>query len=137
MSNERCNEARLVLIAFMNEMNAWEIKYNPLFSKDGYGPHEANATEELTNIFERWCHPKSGSRDRLAALNCSDPPAYEPEGRAIIGCEEVGTAVVCDVNQTAGLKSRFKFTLKKTREGWKVAKKECGTYDGKWKTGGF
>jgi NTF2 fold immunity protein len=137
MSEDKCNEARLVLSEFMNAMNAWELKYYPLFRYDSREKHEAEAREELTAIFEHCCHPRSGSRNRLASIDCSDPPDYAAEGREIVGCAENGPAVVCDVTQTAGLKSNFRFTLKKTKDGWKVAKKEVLRYSGKWEAVGF
>lgn len=137
MNDDNCNEAKVVLIEFMNAMNAWELKFYPLFRNEGRANHEDKAKEELTEIFERWCHPTSGSRDRLVAINCSEPPEYEIDGRTITACSEIGSVVVCDITQTTGLKSKFKFSLKKTKTGWKVAKKERGRYDGKWQTGGF
>lgn len=137
MTEDNWNEPRLVLTEFMNEMNAWETKYYHLFKNEARAKHEANASIELSGIFERWCHPKSGSRNRLASLDCSDPPEYEPDGRTIAGVSATAPNIAFDVIQTTGLKSKFKFSLKKTKEGWKISKKEIFTYDGKWKNGGL
>lgn len=65
-------------------------------------------------------------------MNCSQPPAYDPELDAVM-VESVGRSrMVISQQQGTGFKSTYRFTLVNTERGIRIAKKERLDYNGRW-----
>ncbi len=135
MNNDSVEEAKYVLLHFMEEMNAWEIKYYKLYSDDTLKYMDA-AVDDLRKIYAKWLTIKERKTGRSAGPGPSVgiPPEYDPNTEIVESTEESGkNKLLFYTQQTTGFKTKLRYTLIFTKNEWRIDKKEgYDHYKEKW-----
>lgn len=130
------SEPCVLLKKFLEEMKLWERDF---FEKkmeliDGGLPTaecNKNFSESLQRILEKYTIKDAKSWARLEALGCGEPTMYDPARDKIHEPTIKGSTVLIVVDQVVGLEARFRFSLIRENNLWKIKKKD--TYrSGKW-----
>jgi hypothetical protein len=125
-----------VLKKFLGEMNLWERNF---FEKKmelidgGQSTAECNQnyTKLLEQILETYTVKDAKSWARLEAPGCGDPVMYDPVRDRLHEPTIQGDTVFIMVDQTVGLESRFRFSLIRENDRWKIKKKDTFR-SGRW-----
>lgn len=137
MADDELVQARNALKAFMSVMNQWETRFyrakqEALAANRNAALIDDDGRKDLIAILDKWAFPDKANQGRLIDLGCTDPPTYDPESDVEESAELEDGAVVFTFRQTKGLQNKFRFTLKRQADGWKVKKKELLNYKDKW-----
>jgi hypothetical protein len=118
-----------VLKIFLGEMNVWERNFferkNKLINA-GQSTAECNQNyaKLLEPILEKYSIKDAKSWARLEAPRCGDPAMYDPARDKVHEPTVKGDAVFIIVDQAVGLEARFRFSLTKQDDRWKIKKKD-------------
>lgn len=126
MSEIALEQAKSILISFMTDMNAWEVKYHKLYSEDVL-KYCATAKIDLQQIYNTWLTPKKRITGRLSGPNVGCPPEYDPQTELIEKLEENEKnklIIYTNSEQIPGFKEQFRYTIKNYKSEWKIDKKE-------------
>ncbi|WP_373233279.1 NTF2 fold immunity protein [Cohnella sp.] len=131
-----------MFLLFMQKMNRWETEYYNLLSPVLEAGEETNDIDEkyknrLRNILDEFVADDPKNKQRLISMNCSQPPAYDPEMDAVMVESAGRSRMVISQQQRTGLKSTYRFTLVNTEHGIRIAKKERLNYKGRWERAGI
>jgi hypothetical protein len=130
------SESCELLKQFLEEMKLWERDF---FEKkmelidSGQSTTECNKyfSESLRLILEKYTIKDAKSWARLEAPGCGEPTMYDPARDKLHEPTIKGSTVFIVVDQMVGLESRFRFSLVRENDLWKIKKKD--TYrSGKW-----
>ncbi|MDP8051362.1 NTF2 fold immunity protein [Pasteurella atlantica] len=148
MENNETETVALItnkLIAFINEMNKWELKNraisDELSSKEDLTDDDIEKSREvrrngLEAIYSKYCTErilklKSG---RMVSLMCSTPPEYAIDTQPIEKIERINkNKYHIYTNQLDGFKHNFRYTIVFKKGEWRFDKKESfSTSESKW-----
>ncbi|MDP8079956.1 NTF2 fold immunity protein [Phocoenobacter skyensis] len=139
MENNETETVALItnkLIAFINEMNKWELKNraisDELSSKEDLTDDDIEKSREvrrngLEAIYSKYCTErilklKSG---RMVSLMCSTPPEYAIDTQPIEKIERINkNKYHIYTNQLDGFKHNFRYTIVFKKGEWRFDKKE-------------
>ena len=114
MSQAALDSAKNALIEFMNEMNAWEKRAYPDYSKaiasgQGWDDAVAAAREGLAAIYEKFLTKKERKTGRLAGPHVSQFPEYDSKLEVIesIECVRKGKFLVTTKKQDPNMPNYF------------------------------
>lgn len=125
-----------VLKEFLREMNAWEREFFERKMKlieAGQSTAECNQNyaKLLKPILVKYSIQDAKSWARLEAPGCGDPAMYDTARDKLheptIKCDAVSVIV----DQAVGLEARFRFSLVRQDDCWKIKKKDTFR-SGKW-----
>jgi hypothetical protein len=85
----------------------------------------------LEPILDKYSIKDPKSWARLAAPGCGNPVMYDPVRDKLHQPTIKGNSVFIIVDQTVGLGARFRFSLTKQNDRWKIKKKDTFR-SGKW-----
>ncbi|MDP8099986.1 NTF2 fold immunity protein [Pasteurella atlantica] len=144
MENNETETVELIknkLIAFIDEMNKWEI-YNKKASDRDFSSHKefdevtGKIKDKLKKIYEKYCTErilklKSG---RMVSLMCSTPPEYAIDTQPIEKIERINkNKYHIYTNQLDGFKHNFRYTIVFKKGEWRFDKKESFSIsENKW-----
>jgi hypothetical protein len=133
--NDIIEQAKSVLLSFMNEMNLWEVKYKKLYKEDDV-KYMIPAREDLRNIYLKWLTNKERKTGRLAGPSVGYPPEYDTATEVIDTVEKISInklVIYTDSEQIKGFNERFRYTLKRVNNEWRIGKKETfSDFKEKW-----
>ena len=130
-----------VLRAFFEEMNAWEVKYQPevraLFDaeapQDEVDKVENACSNALADIFEKYGVTGKQNTSRVIALGLTWPPTYEVEPDVEEVLEDGKVSAKFKVRKdSGGYYEHYIYSMKKTGEKWTLTKREFLDIDDKW-----
>jgi hypothetical protein len=124
--NNDIEQAKSVLLNFMNEVNIWEVKYKKLYKEDDM-KYMIPAHEDLRNIYLKWLTNKERKTGRLAGPSVGYPPEYDTATEVIDAVEMVTNnklIIYTNSEQIKDFNERFRYTLNRVRNEWRIDKKE-------------
>lgn len=135
MQEINVDHAKSILIAFISDMNAWEIKYYPLFC-ESIIKYENIATKELLEIYNKYLTQKDRKYGREHNLACRIPPEYDTDTESIESTEEIGKNKYVIYTLSTQMKEyvvKYRYTLKFIKQEWRIDKKEIfDIFKDKW-----
>lgn len=125
--------ARAVLNFFLRQLCEWEVKYAAQDETleddfDAWQCMRIEAREIRCRILRQYCDAALLSDDVLDACDFETPSCYDPDRDEISEIELGEAFAVFDYQQTVGLKSKFRFTLTRTGEQWRITNAEWGRH---------
>ena len=131
------SDAESTLIAFMRNMNAWEVDFytvkmenlrKGVHSLDIYSDH-VNWLEDILREFSAESKMNWG---RLSDMGCIWPATYDVDRDDILLLSRDERKSIIEVKPGLGAFNHSKFCLKKSKEIWKIHRVDMLTYDNKW-----
>lgn len=126
------------LIAFMREMNCWEIEFFDQRKKNlAQGVEDLELKDKyarkLEEILDRYSVKDKFNYGRLMDLGCTKPATYDPatDELELLGGDEKMLTV--QVQQTKGAEMCSKMYLVSKGGYWKIKKKEVLSFDDRWR----
>ena len=129
--DERDPVARLT--AFFEAMHGWEVWRAQAWSSDRDPGVDERARAELDAIYLEHCTPKPRLHGRQASLSFSNPPGYDVATQPVVSVERTGRRAVVRTDKTDGLRSKYRYTLVLSANGWRVDRREFyDSFEEKW-----
>ncbi|MFK3820121.1 NTF2 fold immunity protein [Pseudomonas sp. NPDC089407] len=126
------------LIAFMEQMNVWEVEF---FEKRKQSLSEGidepalkdEYAQKLEFILSKYAMKDKSNCGRLIDLGCTKPATYDPNTDEIQVVESDGSSLTVQVQQVKGAETVSRIYMVYKKDEWKIKKKEIMTFDGKWR----
>lgn len=114
-----------VLMAFIREMNAWELRCSARKKKcvleASFEVSKATGIREYAEIFERYCSP---SRALPRGYCYSEPPDYDPDAEVILSTVEIGPGLVEIRSENRVFREKHIFLLCLEDGRWRLVSKK-------------
>lgn len=131
------SNAKSTLMAFMRNMNAWEVEFYAVkienFSKGVHGLDiYSDYVKWLEDILREFSAEGKINWGRLNDMGCIWPATYDVDRDSILLISEDEKNSTIEVKPGPGYYNYSKFYLKKSKGVWKIQKVEMLTHDDKW-----
>lgn len=123
-------EITQILMSFFQEEMAWEImQCNPEISED-------IKLATIKEIFDKYCTPKKRviGNPETRSWGYDGVYNYNPDNEKITSITIDGVYAVVETVHTEPFDERFRFVMKKTKQGWRIdSKKMFLQWNQKWR----